>query len=231
MSHRQAPALTAFAAAMLLPCPGLADPVAEARAALSVMHADMTAIVRDEAENPSHRRALLEHFLTANLDLTRMAAEALGTHFELMNKAQFAEFASEYSHFLTYVYLREISWVKRDEGDFEIVGAELNPESGAVKIETRAAMRSSMANVAVARQRRSKQTAFEGSYLLSQRHGRWNIVAMRFNGVDLNRVFGSQFASMLEKRSPESLVEELRERNRANAGKDPFVEGTGRGSR
>lgn len=222
MFHRRALAFAALAAAMIPSAPGLADPVSEARAALSAMHAEMTAIVRDEAENPARRRALLEHFLTSNLDLTGMAAEALGTHLELMDKAQFAEFAREYSHFLTYVYLQEISWVKRDGGDFEIVGAELDPESGAVQIETRAALRTSMANVAVARQRRSKQLAFEGSYRLLERHGRWSIVAMRFNGVDLNRVFGAQFAAMLDGRSPEALIEELRKRNRDNAGRDPF---------
>jgi len=231
MSHRQALASTAFAVAMILPCPGLADPVAEASAALSAMHADLIAIIRDEAEDPSRRRPLVEHFLTSNLDLTRMVTEALGTHFELMNKTQFAEFSREYSHFLTYVYLQEMSWVRPDGGDFEIVGAELDPKSGAVEIQTRAAMRSSMANVAAARQRRSNRNVFEGSYLLNQRHGRWNIVAMRFNGVDLNRVFAAQFAAMLEKRSPESLIEELRKRNLENAGKDPFTEGRGRRSR
>jgi ABC-type transporter MlaC component len=231
MSHRQALAATAFAVSMILPCPGLADPAAEASAALSAMNAELIAIIRDEAVDPSRRRPLVEHFLTSNLDLTRMVTDALGPYFELMSKTQFAEFSREYSHFLTYVYLQEMSWVRRDGGDFEIVGAELDPKSGEVELQTRAAMRPSMANVPDARQRRSNRTVFEGSFRMSQRRGRWNIVAMRFNGVDLNRVFAAQFAAMLERRSPDSLIEELRKRNRENADKDPFAEGEGRRSR
>jgi ABC-type transporter MlaC component len=231
MSHRRALASTAFAIAMILPYPGLADPAAEASAALSAMHADLIAILSDEAMDPSRRRPLVEHFLTSNLDLTRMVTEALGLHFELMNKTQFAEFSREYSHFLTFVYLQEMSWVRRDGGDFEVVAAEFNQRSGEVELQTRAAMRSSMANVASARQRQSNRTVFEGSFRMSQRRGRWNIVAMRFNGVDLNRVFAAQFAALLERSSPDSLIEELRKRNRENAGKDPFTEGRGRRSK
>jgi ABC-type transporter MlaC component len=124
-----------------------------------------------------------------------------------------------------------MSWVRRDGGDFEIVAAEFNQRSGEVELQTRAAMRSSMANVASARQRQSNRTVFEGSFRMSQRRGRWNIVAMRFNGVDLNRVFAAQFAALLERSSPDSLIEELRKRNRENAGKDPFTEGRGRRSK
>jgi ABC-type transporter MlaC component len=150
-----------------------------------------------------------------------MAAEALGANFELMDKRQFAEFSREYSRFLTYLYLQEISWVKQDGGDFEIVAAKLDSKNGGVALQTRAAMRSSMASVS-RRRRGSYPSSLEGSYRMKKERGQWIIMSIRFNGVDLNRVFGAQFAALLEKRSPEFLIEELHERNAENAKSNPF---------
>jgi ABC-type transporter MlaC component len=222
MLQRQALASTIFVAiAAILPNSGRADPVTEASAALSELHAELMAIVSSQEGDASRVRALLEHSLTSNLDLTHMAAEALGANFELMDKRQFAEFSREYSRFLTYLYLQEISWVKQDGGDFEIVAAKLDSKNGGVALQTRAAMRSSMANVS-RRRRGSYPSSLEGSYRMKKERGQWIIMSIRFNGVDLNRVFGAQFAALLEKRSPESLIEELQERNAENAKRNPF---------
>ena len=221
MPRWQALALVVLALSTALPGAVRADPAAEAKAALSEMNDDVVAILRQEKIDPIQRRALVEHFLTSNLDLAHMAAEALGTHIEVMNKREFAEFSEEYSHFLTHLYVREIAWAKEDGRGFEIVDVEADSETGEVTLQTRAAMRSSMANVAPKRTQR-RRVEFEGSYHLRQRHGKWRIIAIRFNGVDLNQVFGSQFASLLERKSPEALIEELRRRNEENQGKNPF---------
>jgi len=222
MLQRQALASTIFVAtAVILPNSGRADPVTEASAALSGLHAEMMDIVRSQEGDASRVRALLEHFLTSNLDLPHMAAEALGANFELMDKRQFAEFSREYSHFLTYLYLKEISWVKQDGGDFEIVAAKFDSKNGEVALQTRAAMRSTMANVS-RRWRDSYPTSLKGSYRMKKERGQWRIVSIRFNEVDLNGVFGAQFAALLDKRSPEFLVEKLQQRNAENAKKNPF---------
>lgn len=213
--------LAVLALATTLPSSALADPAAEAKAALAKMHAEMVSILRQEKSDPTAKRALLEHFLTSNLDLARMAAEALGPHFKAMSKREFAEFSEEYSHYLTYLYLREISWVKEDGAGFEIVDARLDAKTGEVRLETRAPTRSSMANVAPRRTQRHR-VELEGSYVLRERHGRWKIVAIRFNGVDLNRVFGAQFDSILESQSPEALIEKLQRSNEENRDENPF---------
>jgi ABC-type transporter MlaC component len=221
MPRRQALALVVLALVTVLPSAARADPATEAKAALSKMNDDVVAIMRQEKTDPIQKRALLEHFLTSNLDLAQMASEALGQHFAAMNKREFAEFSEEYSHYLTYLYLREISWTKEDGGGFEIVDVKADSESGEVTLQTRAAARSSIANVAPRRTQR-RRVEFEGLYVLKKRHGKWRIIAIRFNGVDLNRVFGAQFASILESQSPEVLIEKLQQRNRDNQGKNPF---------
>ncbi len=96
----------------------------------------------------------------------------------------------------------------------------VNAETGWVTIRTKAKLRSSVANRrAQNREASSLRTEY---WLRERRAGSWRIAKIRFDGVDLNKVFGSQFASMLKKSTPEEVLTKLRELNTRRDATNPL---------
>ena len=59
---------------------------------------------------------------------------------------------------------------------------------------------------------------------LRRRHGEWRLAGLRRGGVDVGRSFREQFASVLQRQEPATLIAELRERNRQSDAENPFAD-------
>ena len=59
---------------------------------------------------------------------------------------------------------------------------------------------------------------------LRPRRGRWQIVSLRINAVDVSRNFRAQLGAVLERSDPDAVITELRTRNLADEAANPFQE-------
>ena len=176
---------------------------------LTDMHRVISEIRLNDEYSADGKRALIDHLLDEKLDLATMARFALGKQEAAFSRSELSEFIQEYSRFLGYTYLREIAW--SDPKDIPTLErTSVDPDTGWVRIDTKAKPRSSIANQ---RGQYRESSTFRAGYLLRKRHGSWRIVRISFNGVDLNRSFGAQFEAVLEKSTPEELLAKLNELN------------------
>jgi ABC-type transporter MlaC component len=190
----------------------------KASAFLSDTHRAIAAIRQNEQQSPDEKRALIERVLDKSLDLATMSRVALGKREAAFSRSELSEFIQEYSRFLQYVYLREIAWSDPDDLP-TLKGVEVDPKTGWVTIGTTAKQRSSLGT---RRGQFRKSSVFRAEYVLRERHGSWRIAAIRFDGVDLNRVFGAQFEALLQKSTPAEVLAEIHEQNSRQAATNPL---------
>ena len=201
---------SAFAAS---PSPG-----ERASAFLSDTHRAIAAIRQDDQHSPDEKRALIERILNEGLDLATMSRLALGKQEASFNRVELSEFVQEYSRFLNDTYLNEIAWSDPDQAP-SLEPAEVDPKTGWVTIATTSKQRSSLAT---RRGEYRKSSVFRAEYLLRERHESWRIARIRFNGVDLNRVFGSQFEALLRDSTPAEVLAELHALNSRRGASNPL---------
>jgi ABC-type transporter MlaC component len=190
----------------------------QADAFLTETHRLISQIRLNDQSSADSKRALIDRLLDEKLDLATMARLALGKREEAFSRSELSEFIQEYSRFLVYTYLREIAWSDPKDTP-RLEGTSVDPDTGWVRIATKAKPRSSIANQ---RGEYRQSSVFRAEYLLRERHGNWRIVQISFNGVDLNRSFGSQFEAVLKKSTPEELLKELHDLNNRRGDTNPL---------
>jgi ABC-type transporter MlaC component len=213
--------LTVATSLFMLACltgSGGATDAEDAATFLSDTHRKISEIRLNDAHSPNEKRALIERLLDKTLGLPTMSRVALGKRRDAFSQTELSEFLQEYSRFLNYTYLREIAWSDPTEIP-TITKTTVDPETRFVTITTKAKQRNSLANQ---RGQYRQSSVMHAEYLLRPRHGSWLIVRMSFNGIDLNSAFGSQFASQLQKATPEEVLADLHQLNRERDLENPL---------
>ena len=207
-------ALIGLGLGIALPLP--ADTTADAKGFIERMLGEVQHIVNDDASAPHEKRALMAREMRNYLDFTFMSRAALGDHYEDFSKEQFAEFSFEYERHLTNAFSARVARY-RAKGS-EVTGAELLNDRGYYLVRTKTDARAPMA-VGIAPRDESGV-----DYRLRRRDGRWRIMSITIDGVNMSANFRKQFAALLRKHGgADSVIAMVRRRNEDNEDFNPFA--------
>jgi ABC-type transporter MlaC component len=198
-----------------------ADPVQEARTAVGLLLQSVVGTAHDDALSPDARRALVERELEDHLDLNALTAAALGPLAAGFTPEQLVDFSREYQRHLLTFLLRHVA--ASDAKGPQLGEAALDPQTGVVTVRALGRSRPPLSAGRVAAPREASRPV-PWDFGLRQRRGRWQIVSLRINAVDVSQNFRAQLAAVLQRSDPDALITELRTRNLADEAANPFEE-------
>lgn len=188
---------------------------AAARATLEALLADLWAVTSGTASDAVKRDAAWK-LVETHLDTAALARGALGPAAERFTREEYADFAEEYSRYVTWLLVRRIADAEQPAELLEVSAAE-----GSERVHAR--VRGRERRRAFDFQRHAPPGRVEIRLSLRQSYGEWRVAGMSFDGVDVSADFRDQFASVLQGSAPADLIADLRRRNRENASQNPFA--------
>lgn len=195
------------------------EPAAEARAVMQALFERLYAVKSDATASPAEKRALVERALEERLDHGALSAAALGPLASKFDHEQSAQFAFEYSRYLTYLFVRNVARFMEKPGDITSVRVV----EGTDRVQLRAVGRARRPFMpgAIAEPRGAPKPE-PWDFTLHKRFGEWRITAITIAGVSVSANFRAQFDAFLKRNEPAALIAELARRNRENDEKNPF---------
>lgn len=193
-----------------------ADKASEARSFIQNELDDVVETVNSDAFTSQAKRALIERQIRSHLALGHMATESLGNQAALFNLQEFADFSKEFEDHLLHFYLQRAATFAGDSID--ITDTSYNGETGVVVIQTLGGERGTLFK------KKSSPSSHRAAvdYHLLKSEDRWQIVQIVIDGVNVTTNFRSQFKSVLQRKSPESIIAQLRKSNAEKEKKNPF---------
>jgi phospholipid transport system substrate-binding protein len=165
--------------------------------------AKVLAILADEALDTETRRARIEAIAFDVFDFTTMSKLVLARNWKRFTQEQRYTFVREFKAHLSRSYGSRLDRYRQERVD--IVSTREEPR-GDVTVVTRV--------------RGGQFDDIEMRYRLRYRNERWRAIDVVIEGVSLIANFRSQFAEVLSKGGPESLIEQLRTKNFETPGLD-----------
>jgi ABC-type transporter MlaC component len=198
-----------------------ADAVEQARASVTSLFTSLATTAQDAAIPPDQKRALLERELQDHLDLHTLSSAAVGPLAERFSPEQLVDFSREYERYLVGFFLKQVAG--SDGKGPQVSEARLDEKSGAVLVRALGRERHPLTPGRVAAPREAARP-IPWDLALRQRRGRWQIVSVRINGVDVSQNFRAQLRAVLDRSDPDAVITELRNRNLADEAQNPFQE-------
>lgn len=201
--------------ALWLPVGGAraAAPATEVLAVFEPVLVSIDEILSDPQATPEEKRALIEHDLGIWVDNATMAQAALGPRAEEFTAAELVAFASEFERYFQHFYISRISL--RDEKARKGVEARYDAQTGTVNVTVPGA-------AAIGFVRRPGPRDVDVRLRFRQRYGDWRIVHVTIGCVDVTKLSGDQFESLLRSETPEALIARLRDRNEQLEARNPL---------
>ena len=194
----------------------LADEKDEASAFLNEELLQLVDVINSDILTPTAKRAMTERQIRAHLALGHMAIESLGAQAALFNLQEFADFSKEFEDHLLHFYLQRAATFVGESID--ITDTSFNAETGEIIIRTQGGERGTLFK------KKSSPSSHRATvdYHLAKFEDRWQIVQIVIDGVNVTTNFRSQFKSVLQRKSPESIIAQLRKSNAEKEKKNPF---------
>lgn len=141
--------------------------------------------------------ALVDKTVVPHLDMPRIAKIVLGKYSRRVDKAQFAAFTDEFQALLVKTYASSLQRISGK--DIQIMPAKY-ASNGTASVQM---------NVVRADERPVKVT-----FVTHNRNGPWLVYDIRIEGISLVTNYRSEFANLIAQGGFDSLMEQLRSRNR-----------------
>jgi ABC-type transporter MlaC component len=190
---------------------------ADARSFTEASFSRLGEILKDAAIAPDQKRALLRTELGNQVAFGVMAHSAIGDAADDFSTEQVAEFTQEMTRYLTDLLIRRMAGGQVDE----ITGVStIDAERKIVAVDATGNV--GFGHVLEYYTRTHKKTDVPSRYVLNQRRGKWQFIAIQIDGVDIARTLRGQLGAASEKLGPEALIAELQRRNNARDAENPF---------
>jgi hypothetical protein len=108
-----------------------------------------------------------------------------------------------------------------DQNGPQVSEAALDPATGAVVVRALGRARPPVTPGRIAAPREASRP-IPWDFRLRYRQGRWQIVSVRVNNVDVAQNFRAQTTAVLQRSDADALITELRTRNLADEASNPF---------
>ncbi len=155
----------------------------------------VVAVLDDAALGTDQRRARIEEIAKQRFDFVTMSRLVLGRNWKSLSGAQQEEFQREFQALLSESYGRRIDRYEQEK--VEILG-ERAEERGDVTVQTKIVG--------------GQANDIQVDYRLRQRDGAWRVIDVVVEGASLVSNYRSQFAEVLSKGGPETLLKRMREK-------------------
>ncbi len=176
----------------------------------------MVETINSDTLSPNAKRAITERQIRKHLALGHMTARSLGSLAAKFTLQEFADFSQEFQDHLLYFYLERAATFVGDS--VEITNATLVPETSEVLIETLGGERGRLfRSKGISSMHKSKV-----DYHLLKTANRWQISKIVIEGVDVDANFRAQFQSVLKRKSPKAIIQQLRDSNAKKDKINPF---------
>jgi phospholipid transport system substrate-binding protein len=185
-------------AAAAAPAPTSPEP--GPRATIEQMANQVLAVMRDPALSSEERLEALEALAMERFDFETMSRLVLAKNWKRFSEAEREEFRVEFTRYLARNYGSRID--RYDQEEVEILGERKEPR-GDVTVRTRVV-----------------GGEFEGTILdfrLRGKSGRWLIIDVTAEGISFVSNYRDQFREVLGRGGPQHLLQQLREKNIAEA--------------
>lgn len=186
------------ALALGLASSALADPKADAKAAMKTTIDDVLAVLRVPGVDETARRKQIEEIAKQRFDFTTMSKLVLKRDWKRFTAAEQQEFVTEFTDYLAASYGTRIARYANEQ--VVTVGSRLETNSD-VSVQTQI-----------------KGGNFDGAaidYRMRLLGGKWQVIDVVIEGISLVSNFRSQFADVIAKGGPQELLKRIRAKNRA----------------
>jgi phospholipid transport system substrate-binding protein len=190
-----------FAVALLFAAaasPALADPAADARAAMQGTIDAVLKVLRTPGSSEATRRSEIEEIAKQRFDFTTMSKLVLKRDWKRFTPPEQSEFVGEFTEYLSASYGTRIARYANEE---------------VVTLGARAE-----ANQDVTVQTAIKGGQFDGAtvdYRMRLISGKWQVIDVVIEGISLVSNFRSQFADVIAKGGPQELLKRIKAKNEA----------------
>lgn len=199
--------LIAALAALLLASGALADPTADAQAAMKGTIEEVLGVLRVAGSDELARRKQIEEIAKQRFDFTTMSKLVLKRDWKRFTPPEQKEFVSEFSDYLSASYGTRIARYANEQ--VVTVGSRLETNND-VSVQTQI-----------------KGGSFDGAtidYRMRLLGGKWQVIDVVIEGISLVSNFRSQFADVIAKGGPQELLKRIRAKNRAGVVDAPPTE-------
>ncbi|MBK1877613.1 MlaC/ttg2D family ABC transporter substrate-binding protein [Pelagicoccus mobilis] len=167
--------------------------------------------IQSDSLTPDAKQALTEKQIRQHLALGHMTAQSLGPEATRFNLMEFADFAREFEQHLIHYYLNRIADF---EGDgIDILDSVKDPKTGYVVVTTLGRTRNAARNLG---------TRAQVNYTLRETDSAWQIISIQIDDVDITQNFRSQFSSVLQQKSAQQVIKQIRKSNQRKSKDNPF---------
>ncbi len=201
--------VVATIAALTLLCasPALADPKADARAAMQSTIDDVLKVLRVPGSDTKARAQQIEDIAKQRFDFTTMSKLVLKRDWKRFTPAEQTDFVSEFTDYLSASYGTRIARYANEDVVTLGARAEVNND---VTVQTAI-----------------KGGEFDGAtidYRMRLLTGKWQVIDVVIEGISLVSNFRSQFADVIAKGGPQELLKRIRAKNDAGVVDAPPTE-------
>ena len=199
--------LIAALAALLLASGALADPSADAQAAMKGTIDEVLAVLRVPGSDELARRKQIETIAKQRFDFTTMSKLVLKRDWKRFTPPEQKEFVGEFTDYLSASYGTRIARYANEQ--VVTVGSRLETNND-VSVQTQI-----------------KGGNFDGAtidYRMRLLGEKWRVIDVVIEGISLVSNFRSQFADVIAKGGPQELLKRIRAKNRAGVVDAPPTE-------
>jgi phospholipid transport system substrate-binding protein len=196
--------------------PSFADDVTEARDFIEKELKLVVETVMDKSLSPEAKRAIVDRQIRKHIALGQMAVDSLGSQAAKFNLQEFADFSKEFQDHLIHFYLLRAATFVGDGVDIKM--AVLDPDSGDFIVKTLGTEEAGLFRSTAS----SSSHRATVDYHLIKNNDSWQITDIVIDGININTNFHSQFRALLKRRTPEEVIQIVREKNAQKEKVNPF---------
>ncbi|MCZ6675527.1 MAG: ABC transporter substrate-binding protein [Verrucomicrobia bacterium] len=172
--------------------------------------------VKNKNLSPDAKRAMVERQIRKHIALGQMAVSSLGSQAAKFNLQEFADYSKEFQEHLLNFYLLRAATFVGDEVKVNL--AVFDPDSGAIIVKTMGTEEAGLFRSSASSS--SHRAAVD--YHLIKNKDTWHITDIVIDGININSNFHSQFRALLKRRTPEEVIQIIREKNAQKEKLNPF---------